>query len=129
MDSSRAPPICRAHGRPCATAALAQADAFARALPREFVPAELLAQQGLRDAVAEAALAASGPAAASTVAAASEADPARALGGDGIVDCLEACCLHDDLHLFRQDKKGRSRGCRAWCRAVQKDAAGPLRSA
>lgn len=55
-----------------------QVEAVARALPRAPVPANLLAQQALHDAAAEAA-AAAGPTA---------------------PDCLEACCLRDDLHLF-----------------------------
>lgn len=49
-----------------------------RALPRAPIPADLLARQALHDAAAEAA-AAAGPAA---------------------PNCLEACCLRDDLHLF-----------------------------
>lgn len=49
-------------------------------LPHEHVPAELLAAAGAETSAAEAAAAAAG---------------AEAL------DCLEACCLHDDLHLFR----------------------------
>lgn len=57
---------------------LLQVEAVARALPRAPVPADLLARQALHDAAAEAA------------AAAAPAAP----------DCLEACCLRDDLHLF-----------------------------
>lgn len=58
----------------------AQVESFARVLPREHVPAELLATAGAEAGAAEAAASAAG---------------AEAL------DCLEACCLHDDLHLFR----------------------------
>ena len=58
---------------------LPQADAAGRALPREPVPAALVARQALTDAAAESAAAAAGGA---------------------VLDCLEACCWHDDLHLF-----------------------------
>lgn len=62
-----------------------QAEALARALPREFVPSELVAREALVDAVEEAAAAAG----------ACDAAAGRPL------DCLEACCLQDELHLFR----------------------------
>lgn len=58
-----------------------QVEAVGRALPRiPAVPADLLAQHALQDA-ADAAASAAG----------AEAEAP---------DCLEACCLRDDLHLF-----------------------------
>lgn len=73
-----------------------QPDAFTRLLPRDFVPAELLAQEAAQQAATEQQQAAAGP----TVTPAAAAGGAAA-GEEGPLDCLEACCLHDDLHLFR----------------------------
>jgi hypothetical protein len=81
-----------------------QADAFGRLLPREFVPAELLNREALHEAAREQALQAAGPAAAAlapATAAGGAAAAAAAAAAEGPLDCLEACCLHDDLHLFR----------------------------
>ena len=81
---------------------LPQADAFGRLLPREFVPAELLNREALHEAAAEQALQAAGPAAAVVAPATAAGGPASAAAAaEGPLDCLEACCLHDDLHLFR----------------------------
>lgn len=82
---SLSPCSCSAHTAahthaPCSP----QAEALARALPREFVPAELMAQEALGVAVQEAALAAGAGAAAG-----------------GPLDSLEAVCLQDELQLFR----------------------------
>jgi hypothetical protein len=84
---------------PPASFHFSQLDALPRVLPREFVPAELVAQEALQQAAAEQCQAAAGPAAAPAAAAAAGA--AALLGEEGPLDCLEACCLQDDLHLFR----------------------------
>ena len=92
---------------------LGQAEALGCRLgPRAYLPADLVTRQVLQEVAAQQRLAAAGPAAAPAAA----ATPADYGGGDfdnggggggdgggvdGPLDCLEACCLNDDLHLFR----------------------------
>lgn len=80
-----------------------QADALGRALPKEFVPAALVAGEALQEAAERQRLAAAGPSAAAPASAAGPGSAPAAAGeaGAGAPDCLAACCLHDDLHLFR----------------------------
>lgn len=78
---------------------VSQLDALPRVLPRDFVPADLVAREALQQAAAEQCQATAGPAAAPAATAAAGAVPL--LGEEGALDCLEACCLQDDLHLFR----------------------------
>lgn len=78
-----------------------QADALGRALPREYVPPGLVAAEALREAAEARRGAAAGPSAAAPVSADCAGGAPAAAGEAGALDCLAACCLHDDLHLFR----------------------------